>query len=739
MITRVLLAGLVAGLFLVSPVHADAAADWNALLGKAVKTDGVDYSVIRKDRKTLDAYVKALEKAKAGKTREEQIAFWINAYNALTVQQVLDTRKPGDKDYSVYRSVKDFWKKRTWPVAGQKLTLDGIEKGILLKKYKDARVHFAVNCASWSCPALRDRLWKASTLDHDLTQATRIYLGDKRHNTFDIARREAALSKLFDWYRKDFERGMPEKSVKLQAFLAKYAPSDKLRRALTKGTAWRFKFNDYDWSINDAGSKGRSSQTPISWIWLVLYIIATGGLLAYGFHAYKMLRWRKKHGPKYDAVLARARAESDLARTVFPRVLVQLPIYNEAAVAEGAIDAVAATDWPHDRLEIQVLDDSNDETCAIVDAAVARHAEAGVPIAVLRRPHRDGFKAGALAAGLNVSSAEFVALFDADFLPTPDFVRRALPLFDADTKVGCVQGRWGHLNRSQNWLTRAQAVAVDAHFHVQQYARAAAGKFLNFNGTAGMWRVRTIAEVGGWVGDTLTEDLDLSYRAQLEGWRIVFDPELVVRAELPPTLDAYKNQQRRWACGSIQCARKFLGPVWRSKLSLTTKLESTFHLCGYGVCVAMVLLIAVLPFGVSHWSLFSRHPELWPVWVAIWISAIGPLTMTAYAQLQRGRIRVRDLVGCFMLGLGSCMTNAIAVFRGLFRPIRTFVRTPKQGMQRVRLRTPVPVTEQVMTVFSLACVGYLATTNPWATATYALFCCSGFCTLAGYWWLAERK
>ena len=711
------------------------AGDYEELLGKVVKSDGVDYAALRKERKALDDYVASLAKADPGATDAQKIAFWINAYNALTLQQVLDTRKPGDKEYSVRTSVEDFWTKRKWTVAGRELTLDGIEKGILLKDFKEPRVHFAVNCASFSCPPLRDRLWRASTLDVDLTRATIAFLADKRHNEFDTARRRAEVSQLFEWYRADFERGADEETPKLQQFFARLGPTGSIRKAMGKGKPWRFTFKKYDWSLNESGVK--RATTDVNWVWLVLYLVATGGLLAYGFHAYKMIRWKRKHGPAYDDMLAEARATSPLGRSVFPRVLVQLPIYNEAAVAARAVDAVAAIEWPG--LEIQVLDDSTDGTGALVDAAVARHRAAGVGIDILRRAHRRGFKAGALAEGLRRSDAEYVAIFDADFLPPADFVRRALPLFDAGERVGCVQGRWGHLNRDQNWLTRAQAVGVDAHFSVQQYARAAAGRFLNFNGTAGMWRRRAIEEVGGWVGDTLTEDLDLSYRAQLAGWRIVFDRDLVVPAELPPALDAYKSQQRRWACGSIQCARKYLGPVWRSDLALGVKAEATLHLCGYGVCVAMVMLIGVLPFGFGHLPMFSRYPGLWPAWIAIWLAALGPLTLATYAQALGGRVRKPDILACFLLGLGSCMNNAIAVFRGLFRPIRTFVRTPKQGSGGVRLRTPMPVTEQAMTLFSVACVVYLARTSPWITASYALFCCAGFCTLAGYWWLVERK
>ena len=471
-------------------------------------------------------------------------------------------------------------------------------------------------------------------------------------------------------------------------------------------------------------------------VWLVAYLLATLGLLTYGFHAYKMLFWRWRNAKTYLGRIAEVRRRSPLARVEFPQVLVQVPIFNEPAVAARAIDAVAAIDYPE--LEIQILDDSTDETIAIVDETVARHRAAGVPIRVLRRTHREGFKAGALAAGLTLSDASFVAIFDADFTPGPEFVREALPLFDMPGRVACVQGRWTHLNRQQNWLTRAQAVGVDAHFLVQQLARAAAGAFLNFNGTAGMWRREAIEEAGGWRGDTLTEDLDLSYRAQLLGWRIVFDPDLVAPAELPPTLSAYKSQQRRWACGSIQCARRFFGPVWSSRLPWWVKAEATVHLCGYLVCVAMMALVLLLPYGLGHLPMLTYYPHLWPLWIGIWVAASGPLAVSLMGQRFQGRWRLREVLLCFLLGLGSCANNALAVLRGFVRPIRTFVRTPKQGSRKRPVTTETPILEQACMLFTLAVVVLLAQTRPWAVAAYALFCSAGFCFLALYWWLAER-
>jgi len=695
------------------------AGDYGALLARVVKRDGVDYVTLKRERAELDAFVASLAAADPGRTDAARIAFWINAYNALTLQQVLDTR-PEKGAYSV-KKVPEFWTGRKWNVAGRSLTLDAIEHQVLRKEFKEPRIHFALNCASRSCPALARELYRGSTLDQVLSEQTRAFLADREKNTFNEARKTAAVSQLFRWYGEDFGP--------LLGFLTRYAPKASIQRSM-KASRWRISYLPYDWSLNeaDAAPQARDGGSPVI---LVLYGLAALGLLAYGFHAFKLLGWRAKHGATYREELRSASERSPLGRTLFPRVLVQVPVYNEPAVVVRVIEAVAALDYPRDRLEIQVLDDSTDETVALVDRAAARHG-----ITVLRRGHRAGFKAGALAEGLARSDAEYVAIFDADFKPGPDFLLRALPLFDAPGRVACVQGRWEHLNRGQNLLTRAQAVGVDAHFHVQQFARAAAGRFINFNGTAGVWRRAAIEDAGGWRGDTLTEDLDLSYRAQLRGWRIVVDSDLAVPAELPPTLEGYKSQQRRWACGSMQCARKFLGAVWSSKLPLGVKTEATFHLCGYGVCVAMVMIAVLLPFGVGHLPMLHRIPGWWPLFALLWSAALGPIIVATAGQVIRGRVRASDVALCFFVGLGSCANNAVAVVRGLVRPIRTFVRTPKQG-SRAALRSQAPRLEQAMALFSLGTVLWLARSAPWAVAGYALFCATGFLFLAVYGWLAE--
>ena len=280
-------------------------------------------------------------------------------------------------------------------------------------------------------------------------------------------------------------------------------------------------------------------------------------LSIYGVHRCYLLYLYTRYRPKVSVRGARVRDQN------LPFVTVQLPVYNEMYVVERLIDAAARLDHPHDRLEIQVLDDSTDETQEIVKRAVARWAARGLSIQRIHRAVRTGCKAGALAVGLKRARGEVVAIFDADFVPPRDFLARALPAF-VDPAVGMVQARWGHLNQDYSWLTRVQAMLLDAHFILEHGARSRGQCFFNFNGTAGLWRKRAIEEAGGWQDDTLTEDLDLSYRAQLAGWRFVFLPDLVAPAEVPVEMNAFKVQQHRWAKGSIQTCLKVLPSVLRA-------------------------------------------------------------------------------------------------------------------------------------------------------------------------------
>ena len=303
-----------------------------------------------------------------------------------------------------------------------------------------------------------------------------------------------------------------------------------------------------------------------------LYALCVVLLSLYGFNSL-VLTWlylRHRHDPN----------PASPPPEIWPHVTVQLPIYNEMYTIERLLSAVAGLDYPDGRLEIQVLDDSTDDTRRVAARTVARLRQRGIDVAHVTRRDRADFKAGALAAGMARAKGELVAIFDADFIPPPDFLRRVVPHF-ADPAIGCVQTRWGHINRDYSFFTRAQALGVDGHFVVEQTARSRAGLFINFNGTAGVWRRACIEDAGGWQGDTITEDLDLSYRAQLRGWRMGYLPHVVVPAELPVQISAFKRQQSRWAQGSIQTVLKMIGPLLRSSQPWRVKLGGVVHLTNY--------------------------------------------------------------------------------------------------------------------------------------------------------------
>ena len=312
----------------------------------------------------------------------------------------------------------------------------------------------------------------------------------------------------------------------------------------------------------------------ISALLVMLYLLVLLGLALYGFNALIMSGLFLWHWPRLK------KSTPPPTPAEWPSVTVQLPIFNERLVIERLIDAVAGLDYPRDRLFIQVLDDSTDETRALARVRVASHAAQGVNISYIQRPDRVGFKAGALAFGLTCTASGFIAIFDADFVPPPDFLRQVMPHF-ADPHVGMVQTRWGHLNAEATPFTRAQAIALDGHFIIEQTARSQSGLLLNFNGSGGVWRRAAIDSAGGWQADTICEDFDLSYRAQLAGWKLSYVPDVVAPAEIPPTLTAYKRQQFRWAKGSIQCLGKLGGRLLAARLSIWHKVQALLHMGGY--------------------------------------------------------------------------------------------------------------------------------------------------------------
>lgn len=368
----------------------------------------------------------------------------------------------------------------------------------------------------------------------------------------------------------------------------------------------------------------------------------------------------------------------------WPMVTVQLPIFNERYVVERLIEAVCRIDYPRELLEIQVLDDSTDDTADLVRALVKEKEEQGLDIVHIHREKRTGFKAGALKAGLQLAKGELLVIFDADFLPEPTFLHESIPYF-SDPLVGMVQARWGHTNSDYSLLTRAQAIGIDGHFGVEQASRAWSGFFMNFNGTAGIWRKKTIIAAGDWMADTLTEDLDLSYRAQLSGWKLHFVSDIVCPAELPVTINAFKSQQHRWAKGSIQTAKKNFGRLFRSDISLMTKIQAVLHLTHYMVHPMMMLVVLTsIPMLYTPWFL---NDLTWPIIILtlLCLATFGPSTMYVFSQRLLYRdwpSRIKYLPFLICLGTGIAVNNTGAILEALFNVKSGFVRTPKYGIKK---------------------------------------------------------
>jgi len=367
-----------------------------------------------------------------------------------------------------------------------------------------------------------------------------------------------------------------------------------------------------------------------------------------------------------------------------PRVTIQLPIFNERYVVDRLLDAVTRLDYPRELLEIQLLDDSTDETRIVASRLVSEYAQAGYPIAYYHRDHRTGFKAGALAEGLKHSSGELIAIFDADFVPQPQIIRQMARYF-ANPKVGVVQGRWTWVNRHYSNLSEVEAILLDGHFVIEHGGRNFSGRFFNFNGTAGMWRRAAIEDAGGWQHDTLTEDTDLSYRAQLKGWQFVYDPNIECPSELPVEMNSFKTQQARWAKGLIQVGKKLLPRIWRSPEPLHIKIEATFHLTANIAYPLMVVFsVILLP------AMIVRFYQGWfqmlyldlPLFLASTCS-VSTFYMVAQRDLypQDWWKRIRFMPFLMATGIGLSVTNSLAVIEALLGKRSEFVRTPKYRVE----------------------------------------------------------
>ena len=477
------------------------------------------------------------------------------------------------------------------------------------------------------------------------------------------------------------------------------------------------------------------------------YLATLSVLAVYGCHRYYLLRLFYRHRG------GAARPATSLVP--LPRVTVQLPVYNERYVVERLIAAACGLDYPADKLEIQVLDDSSDDTSTIAARVVATMRRRGHDIVHIQRRDRRGFKAGALAHGLRLSQGELIAVFDADFVPGPRFLLDLVHHF-SHPRVGMVQARWGHLNRDYSLLTRIQSILLDGHFAIEHAARNRAGRFFNFNGTAGVWRRACIETSGGWRDDTLTEDLDLSYRAQLAGWRFVFATEVVAPAELPADIDAFKTQQYRWTRGSIETGIRILPRLLRSALPAGVKSEALFHLtnnCAYLLMVVLAILIVpamTIRRGLAAQTILLVDLPLF----LISTTSISIFYLCSQREVHRGWLRSLPSLPLLMsLGIGLSLNNARAVLGALRGRRCEFVRTPKFDLRgrsgewrgkryRSPRRGPLTLIECLFALyFTSACVHALWT-GMYASLPFLLLFQSGFLytsILSVRRWIPQRE
>ncbi|MDZ4338695.1 MAG: cellulose synthase family protein [candidate division NC10 bacterium] len=476
---------------------------------------------------------------------------------------------------------------------------------------------------------------------------------------------------------------------------------------------------------------------------LFLYFGALGLLFLYGINCYIMIVLHRR------ARAGALRADDEVWRSwqptdaTLPVVTVQLPTYNERYVIQRLIEAVARLDYPREKLEIQVLDDSTDETTAIALQLVEAYRQGGLDISLLHRTQRTGYKAGALRDGLPGARGEFIAIFDADFVPTPDFLRKTVPFFQ-DPRMAMVQVRWGHINRDYSLLTLVQSIGIDGHFWVEQAARCWSGLFMNFNGTAGIWRRAAIEDAGGWQADTLTEDLDLSYRAQLKGWRMKFLPQVVCPAEVPVQFTAARSQQHRWAKGSIQTARKLIPRILRADLPVFTKYQAVFHLTNYMVHPLMLLVALSAPLLLRSESFLTVREHLLAVAAFFSVATFGPSGMYLYAQRHLYPDWTRRLwafPALLVFGTGIALNNTVAILEALFRIRGAFIRTPKFRIESrsdtwvgKRYRAPVPwlsLLEAGLALYCLYGVSLFLQRGRVLIDPFLVLYCIGFATIAG--------
>jgi cellulose synthase/poly-beta-1,6-N-acetylglucosamine synthase-like glycosyltransferase len=469
------------------------------------------------------------------------------------------------------------------------------------------------------------------------------------------------------------------------------------------------------------------------WVILIVYFSILGTLAIYGSYRIKQVIdfWRyRKFVPRPSAHFAEAE---------LPHITVQLPLFNELYVVERLVKAVTEIDYPHDKLEIQVLDDSTDETTKVAEDVVAKYAAQGFDIHLIHRSDRTGFKAGALENGNKFAKGELLAIFDADFVPKPDCLRKLVDYF-TDPLVGCAQMRWAHINGNYNLLTRLQTIMLDGHFVVEQTTRNRTGGFFNFNGTAGIWRRRAIEMSGGWQHDTLTEDTDLSFRAQLMGWKFVYLLDEEAPAEIPVEINAFKAQQRRWAKGVMQVGIKLYPRIWLAPLPLRVKLEMFFRLTG-NISYPLMILASFLQFPLL---LVRYNQPFYHLMVLdlplLFFSSISVVLFygSAVWYLDKKRTpRLLHLPLVMGLGIGLAFSNARAVLEALLGVKSEFVRTPKYRVEETsdatwkrkkykRKRGLLPLLELGFAIYFLLAITYSARLHMWGTIPFLLLFFFGF-------------
>ena len=438
---------------------------------------------------------------------------------------------------------------------------------------------------------------------------------------------------------------------------------------------------------------------------LIPYLTILTMLAVYGIHRYHLVFLYLKH--KDRTAHPNAKLEEK------PRVTIQLPVYNEMYVVERLVEAACRVRYPRELLEIQVLDDSTDRTAEIAAASVRKYREIGFNIHHVHRANRKGFKAGALENGLNFATGELIAIFDADFIPPPNFLEDVVDYF-SDPQVGMVQARWGHINREYSLLTQVESVILDGHFIIEHGGRHFSGRFFNFNGTAGIWRRTAIEGAGGWQHDTLTEDTDLSYRAQMAGWKFLYLPQIVCPAELPVEMNSFKSQQARWAKGLIQTAIKLLPRILRSDLPWKIKIEAFFHLTA-NICYPLMIALSFLLLP----AMIVRFNQGWfqmlyvdlPLWLASTASVSTFYLISQKELYPDWRVRLRYLPFLMSVGIGLSVSNSKAVMEALLGIKSSFKRTPKY---RIESRKDRWVTKKylrrtgVMPLFELSLGAYFA-------------------------------